>query len=367
MKFTCPSAVLAAAVHTVIRATAARSSLLTLEGVLIDAQQDRVVLTGTDLRLSIQTTIEAEVEQPGRIVVPGRLLADYTRKLPDMPARVETLDNSVIISATGTRTRLQCMEGEDFPEMPAIEGAQSIGLPAETLKTLIHRSTFAAAVDESRPILTGVLFEAGAGRCRMVALDGYRVAICTAPYDGQAEPVRAVVPASTLSRLSGLLDAQELVHLQISRSYLGITLGDTRIVSRLLEGEFIQYEQILPKEFSTFVVIAREALSDALDRAAMLAREGKNNLIKFNIEPDTLTITSNSEAGEIREEIPIDCTGKPMEIAFNARYLTDMLKGVGDEAELAMNFTTNVSPCIIRPRESEDFLYLVLPVRIYNN
>ena len=364
MKIQCDSAQLSAAVATVTKAMAARTTMPVLEGVHISAKNGGVKLACTDLRLGIETVLEATVASEGEAVLPGKLFAEMARKLPDGEVEISTDNTTATISARGTRARLQVLDGSEFPALPIVENATTVMLPACTLKKLIHQTVFAAAVDESRPILTGVLLELHPGRVRMVALDGFRLAVSDAEYTGEANGIKAVVPAVTLNRVASLLDDDDNVTMEAGPTHLGIELKGTKVITRLLEGEFLRYEQIIPSEWLTRVNVARQALSTALDRASMLAREGRSNLVRLKITEDMLVVTSNSEAGDIYEEIPVSREGRDLEIAFNSRFLTEVLR-VLDTEELTMNFTTAVNSSVLRPAGSEAFTYLVLPVRAF--
>jgi DNA polymerase III subunit beta len=364
MKISCDSAQLATAVSTVTKALATRTTMPVLEGVHITAKNDTVKLTCTDLRLGIQTILPAHVTSEGEAVLPGKLFSEMARKLPEGEVEISTDGTTASISAKGTRTRLQVLDGSEFPALPMVENATTVMLTSETLKKLIHQSVFAAAVDESRPILTGVLLEFLPGICRMAALDGFRLAVSNAEYTGEVNGLKAVVPASTLTRVASLLAEDETVLLEIGPTHLGVTLSATKITTRLLEGEFLRYEQIIPSECLTRINVARSALSTALDRASMLAREGRSNLVRLKIAEDVLVVTSNSEAGDIYEELPITREGRDLEIAFNSRFLTDVLRYL-DADELTMSFTTSVNSSVIRPANSDSFTYLVLPVRAF--
>ncbi len=364
MKISCECAQLAAAVGTVTKALPGRTTMPALEGVHIAAHGDTVTLTCTDLRLGIATVLPATVEEEGEAVLPGKLFSEMARKLPDGTVHIAVEGTTAQISGRGTRTRLQVMDSAEFPALAQVEDATGVLLPAETLRGLIHRTVFAAATDESRPILTGVLVEFLPGVCRFVALDGFRLAICNAPYNGEAGGLKAVVPATALTRLASLLDDEEPVALEIGPTHLGATLGGTRVVTRLLEGEFLRYEQILPTEWFTRITVARAGLATALDRASMLAREGRSNLVRLKIAEDTLVVTSNSEAGDVYEEVPVSREGRDLEIAFNSRFLTDVLRNLESE-ELTMQFTTSVNSAVLHSAEGDDFTYLVLPVRAF--
>lgn len=366
MKIICDSSQLSDAVGTATKALATRTTMPVLEGVLIQARDDVVRLSCTDLKLGIETILPAKVLSEGEAVLPGKLFGEMARKLPEGDVEISTDGTTASISARGTRTRLQVLDGSEFPALPKVENATTLMMPGETLKKLIHQSVFTAAVDESRPILTGVLVEFLPGLCRMVATDGFRLAVANAEYTGEAQGLKAIVPSSTMSRVSGLLSDEETVALEVGPTHMGVTLSATKVITRLLEGEFLRYEQIIPAEWLTRINVSRLAFSTALDRASMLAREGRSNLVRLKISEDLLVVTSNSEAGDIYEEIPITREGRDLEIAFNSRFLTDVMRYI-DADELTMSFTTPVNSSVIRPANSDAFTYLVLPVRAFTS
>jgi DNA polymerase-3 subunit beta len=366
MKILCDSSQLSAAVGAVTRALAARTTMPVLEGVHVSAKSNTVKLACTDLRLGIETILPAQVVSEGEVVLPGKLFSEMARKLPEGEVEISTDGTTATISGRGTRTRLQALDGAEFPALPKVEHATTVMLSSATLGKLIHQSIFAAAVDESRPILTGVLVEFLPGTVRMVALDGFRLAVSNAEYTGDAKGIKAVVPATALSRVASLLGEDETVVLEVGATHLGVTLSATKVIARLLEGEFLRYEQIIPTEWLTRINLSRAAFSTALDRASMLAREGRSNLVRLKIGEDMLVVTSNSEAGDIYEEIPITREGRDLEIAFNSRFLTDVMKYL-DAEELSMSFTTAVNSSVIRAADSDAFTYLVLPVRAFSS
>jgi DNA polymerase-3 subunit beta len=198
----------------------------------------------------------------------------------------------------------------------------------------------------------------------MAALDGFRLAVRTAKLDSLNDGIKAVVPAKTLNEIQRILkDTQDNVKIEFTGSHVLFGLENTRVISRVLEGEFINYRQIIPDEYGTSIRLKNIDLLESCERASLLAREGRNNLIKLNITRDVLEITSNAEIGEVREELAVETEGKDLEIAFNSKYLTDALKVIEDEY-VNIEFTTSVSPCIIKPEESETYTYLLLPVRV---
>lgn len=200
----------------------------------------------------------------------------------------------------------------------------------------------------------------------MVALDGYRLALRQASLPAQPGSLSAVAPAASLGEIAKILsgDEEDPAEITLTGSHLFVRVGHTKFVTRLLEGEFIRYRQILPVDWQTRILVNVRQMMQAIERASTLAREGRNNLIRFSIDGSVLQIRSNSEIGNAQERVPIELEGKEIEIAFNARYLADVFKNIDDE-EAYLCFTTNVSPCIIRPVDGDHFLYLVLPVRIF--
>ena len=199
----------------------------------------------------------------------------------------------------------------------------------------------------------------------MVALDGFRLAMRKAAVDGPESGVSAVVGGKVLGDIAKILnDVEDEISLCFSRSHVQMNMGATHIVARLLEGEFIRYRQILPEQWQTRVAVRTSELSSAIDRASLIAREGKSNLVCFKLDGDTLTVTSNSENGDMEERMDVTTEGKDLTIAFNVRYITDVLKAIADD-EVFMRFNSNVSPCVVCPTEGESYLYLVLPVRVF--
>lgn len=353
-------------IATASRAIATKSTMPILEGILVEAAGGKLTLMCTDMMLGISCSVPADIIEEGRVVMPGRMFAEIVRKIPDGTVDVSINEQlSATIRCMGSRTTLAALDAEEFPELPAVSGSSPITLQKNVLRDMIRHTLFATATEETRPILTGALLEREGEETLMVALDGYRLALWRCA-DGQGgDPVHAVIPGKSLGEIAKILDdGEEEMDLSIDGSHLMVCLENTTIVTRLLEGEFIKYRQIIPGDFSTRVKINTRALSDSIDRASLMVREGKSNLIRLAVEEDKLIITANSDIGNVYEEIPITLDGKTLEIAFNARYFSDMLKVLEDE-EIELNFSSNVSPCVVKPVEGDSYIYLILPVRIY--
>ena len=236
-------------------------------------------------------------------------------------------------------------------------------IPQDLLKNMIRQTIFATAQDETRPILTGVLFEVKDGVLSMVALDAYRLALRKSNVDLSSN-ISAVIPGKTLNEVGKILDSSnEEVEITFTPNHILFKVENTRVISRLLEGEFINYRQIIPEEYKLRVKANSKMLLDSIERASLLAKEGKTNLIKMNITNDNMIITSNSQFGNVHEEVPIVLEGNELQIAFNSKYFIDALKII-DEEEVYLEFSSSVSPCLVKTIESEDYVYLILPVRL---
>ncbi len=348
------------------RAIAARSSSPVMEGVLISTCEEGLRLTCSDIALGIETIVPATVLEEGSGVLPGKLLQEIIRKQPEGELELEfSPQYQATIRCQGARTKLSGLSPAQFPALPEIGQSKTIQLPQKTLREMINRTSFAIAVDETRPILMGCLVEAEGDNLTVVALDGFRLAMRKESFSSELPSLTAVVPGKVLSEIAKILDdSDELVSLEWGKSHLMADMGGTKIVARLLDGEFIRYRQILPAEWQTRVTVDKRLLEDAMDRAALMAREGKNNLVRLHIDQGTLLITSNAELGDVREEIPIKFEGRELDIAFNVRYLIETLRAIEDE-EVVLRFNTNVSPCVLCPTFGDKYLYLALPVRVF--
>ena len=364
--FICDTNELNTALSIVSRALAVRSTKPILEGILFESCDEGLRLTCTDLALGIETLLPATFSEEGRAVLPGKLLCEIIRKLPGGPCDIAIGERmQATIRCASVRTTINGFDPVEYPELPQVEG-ERFELPQNTLKDMIGRTLFAIAQDESRPILTGCLMEINASEMRVVALDGFRLALRKENVAGPSAPVSAVVGGRVLGDIAKILaDTEEPVSLCFTKSHVRMNIGQTRVVARLLEGEFIRYRQILPEEWQTRVTVERAELGSAIDRASLIAREGKSNLVCFKLDGETLEVSSNSETGDMEEKMQVITEGKDLTIAFNVRYITDVLKALSDD-QIVMRFNSNVSPCVVCPVEGDSYLYLVLPVRVFN-
>ncbi len=367
MKFICQQHLLSKALNTVCKAVTTRTTIPILKGILLEASSDNILkLAASDLDLSIEKKISASVFEEGSIVVSSRLFTDIIRKLPNEDIEIELFENNnVRIKCHSSEFVIIGQPAEEFPNIGEIRHNDAVSIDKELFKEMIKKTSFSASIDEAKGVIVGVLIEMDKESLNMVALDGFRMAV-TKEYMKNAERRKIIISARILNEIQKILvdeDKEKEISLILDEKKAIINLEDTKIVLRLLEGEFIKYKDIIPKEHKTKIHVPRTDFLESIERASLLAKEGKNNLIKISINENEMRITSRSEEGNVKEDVSVEKTGEDLDIGFNSKYLLDVLKAVSDE-EIKMEFNSSVSPCLIRPVEGDHFEYLILPVRI---
>ena len=321
MKLICNGSDLSDAVGKVFKAVSTRSTNPVLEGIHLKAERGTLTLIANDLELSIEKSIVADVKIEGETVVPGKFFAEFVKKLTQEQIELALTDgNRLKIRYMQSEGVLQCLDPADFPEVKALNEAQSFIIIKNEFKDLINKIAFSVSMDDARPMLKGVQLEIDENTVTGVALDGYRLAKCVKPVEKTTAMMSAVVPARSLNEIARLLeDTTDPVQIFIQRNYMLVDLNHTRITTRLLDGDFINYKQIIPVEFNTSVTVPREQFESGLERAILLARSDKNNLVTFTIGDEVMQLSSNSEVGSITEKLPVKIDGVDITIAFNAR------------------------------------------------
>lgn len=367
MKIICDGADLSDAVLKVSKGTSNKTTNPILEGIKVVAEEDFVTLSATDLELSIEKTIRGMVQIEGEMVVPGKFFCEYIKKLNNEQIELSVDEKNVLsIKYTDSVGKIQCLNATEFPQIKQLEDSQYFDMTEKDLKALISKSIYAVATEDVRPILKGVKLEVVGDTITAVALDGYRLAVVKKNVIGASGNLTCIVPARSLNEISKLLgDEEKTIRVNVGKNFMMVDIDNTKMTTRLLEGDFINYKQIIPTDFSTHLVLNKDQLLDALERASLLSRVDRNNLVKFEIVDKVMKLSSKSEIGDIKENITISLKGNDLNIAFNARYFTEALRAINDEF-LKLEFTSAVSPCIIQPNEGDEFLYLILPVRIMN-
>lgn len=368
MKFTCSQQVLSKALNTVSKAVSTRTTIPILKGILIEADENgKIRLAASDLDLSIEKITDAEVSEAGSVVVQSKLFGDIIRKLPSEDITIEASDdNRVLIKNSRSEFVIVGLAADEFPSFGETEeDAEEILLDKEIFREMIGKTAFSASIDESKGIITGVLTEISGEKMTMVALDGFRMAVTREACKNSADK-KFIISAKIMNELSKIIadtESEDDMKLLVGSKKAMALFKDTKVVIRLLEGEFIKYNDIIPKEHKIRITVARNELLDAIERASLLAKEGKNNLVRIKLEEDMLIISSRSEEGNVREECMISKEGDYLEIGFNSKYVSDVIKSIDDE-EIAMEFNANINPCLVKPLSGDAYEYLILPVRI---
>ncbi|MVX63651.1 DNA polymerase III subunit beta [Clostridium chromiireducens] len=373
MKFIIGKANLLDNLNKVSRAITGKASLTALKGVFIQVAKGQIIMLGSDMDLSIFARGTCEVIEAGMILVDAKIFIEIIHKLPEGDITIEkTEDNLVKISCKKSEFRIVRMNETEYPELPKETNGTEIIMPKEVFGKMIGEVHFAIAQDESRPILQGILYEIKDSILRLVALDGYRLALSSNKVNCSND-MSAVIDGKSLISISKLIGSNGQMKLYLHKNHIEFRLDNIIIYSRLLEGQYIKYESLLPQDKSKIeVVINRLEFIEAIERSALIAKSSdtsSNPILKFNILNDgildLLVVNSKSSMGKVREEITVEILGteKELEIAFNGRYLLEMLKNMNSE-KLIMKVNTPVSPCICHPADSEDSKYLILPVRL---
>ena len=366
MRFYISTEDLNAGISVISKALPSRTTMPILEGIYAQAQGNELLLKCNDLSLQIETILPATVEGEGSLVFPGKLFSDLARRQPDEQTLIDTEKTTVTMKSGRARATMQAFDASEYHSMPLTRQEFFISIKKSTFKRMIRQTIFSTAQDETKPILTGVLLEITDGLLSMVALDGYRLALRREEIEGGESEQKVVVPAKSLMEIAKILeDSDDIIKIVFSKTHLLIDLEHTKITTRLLEGEFIKYKQILPESHTTRVRVNRQELLDSIERVSLIAREGKSNLIKFLFKDELLAISANSEAGKSNEEISVSVMGSELEIAFNAKYVSDVLKALDDD-EIFLEMNSNISPCVVKPVQGDRFYFLILPVRLFS-
>lgn len=340
-----------------------RTTMQILDGILLETKNNKLKLTATDLQMSIETYVDCHVDMEGSIVVNSRIFGDIIRKLPDSTIYIQVDNNSINIKCENSEFNIIGNSATEYPELPIILEQDSFQIPNDLFKTAIRQTVFSTTQDETRPSLTGVLLEIIDKDISFVALDGYRLALKKAPVFSNKD-IKIIIPGRALVELNKILeDNEENLRIGASPGHVVFDTGETIIYSRLLEGQFFNYKEIIRNDHKTSVIVNKKLFQDSLERASLLAKEEKANLVKLNITDGEIIIKSNSEIGNVNEVIKAESSGDNLNIAFNSRYILEGIKVI-DSEEIQLNFMGSLNPCIITPVQDENYIYLVLPVRL---
>lgn len=364
MKFSISQSELQNALTVVQKGVSTRSTLPVLSGIYIETEGDSVTFQTTDLELSIQYNAPAMVEEEGMAVVPGKLIVDIVKSLPDAAVHITAGEEDAVITCDTSSFSIKCLNPEDFPSFPVVQTDQTISIPFEVFSSMAKRVCRVASRDESRPILTGVLVTLEGGTLRMVSTDSYRLAVSQRAVETDAQDFNAVIAASFMSELAALPKTGEDISLALAENQIVVSYHETVFVNRRIEGRYPNYKQLLPPNYETRAVVGTSALAAAVKRAGLLGQNGSS--VKFTVDADAQLLTLSSavqDIGSAQESIPAQVEGQSVEIAFNGGYVVEGLSAVNDQS-VALELQNSMRPGIFKGADDQDYLYLVMPVRI---
>lgn len=366
MKVLCNKEVLVTGVNTVQRAVSSKNTLPVLQGILLKAESNLLQFSATDLELGIQCEVSATVEMEGSIVLPAKLFGEIVRKLPDTQILLELQNETLLIKYYQSEIVLKGFNSEDFPLLPDFfDDPVSYNLSTAIFKSMIRQTVFACAADESRPVFTGTLLHIEGQTIRLVATDTHRLAyrIAEIPNPDNIE-FSGIIPAKTMTEIYRLLkDEDESINIRFTKSQVAFAFGQVHLMSRLIDGQFPNYVQVIPKTCQTKIFMDLKSFLEAVERASLLSRDSQiGNIIRLTVENSMLRIDQTSEAGKISEHVELQMDGQDNVVSFNAKLLLDALKII-DSQDIVFELSGSYGAGIIRPLDDPNYLYLVLPVR----
>lgn len=368
MKFSCGKKSFSDSVSIIQRAVSTKSTLPALEGILIKAANDLITITSNDLEIGMTTTISANVSEPGDIVLNAKLFSDILRKLPAEKVDI-VADEKLLTTVTSGVAEFTILgiPASEFPETPALAECENFTIPQNILSCMIRQTLFCISTDDSKPVHTGSLFELSDGEIRIVSVDGFRLAIRTETIKNSLV-LKFVVPGKTLSEVLKMLssDSEDPIQMSIGKRHILFKINGYTVISRLLEGDFLDYHNVIVNSSSTEIKINVRNFTDSIDRASLLISDRLKSPVKCVFEKDIIKVTCSTASGKVYDEIPSSLSGDTLEMGFNNRYLLDALKACEcDEVRVLLNGP--LSPMRIYPSDGEGFTFLVLPVRLKND
>ena len=366
MKLICSKNLLNDAISMAQKAIATRSTLPILDGLLFEADGDTLIITGYDLETGIECTVDTDVIRPGKVVVNSKMIGDIIRKLPEEIINIEVDDNYLIKITSGkARFRIKGIAAEDYPKIPIVEEAEQLSVSQDVLREMISQTIFAASADENRPILNGIKVISQANKLELIAIDGFRLAIRREEFADELPAMSFIVPAKAMQEVAGVLDpVDKPVKIYPSHNHILFDTGTVKLVSRLLQGEYMDYNKVVPSEAMSKMNLNARDMLNAIDRASLVINVDQRRFpvtIK-NEDQSTISISSQTDLGEVHEEIPVELTGDQVDADYNPKYFIDALRSIIEE-NITLEFSGTFGPCLIKPLEGEKFLYLVLPLR----
>ena len=369
MKVICEKEKILKGIISVINGVATKTTMPILEGILIQTNDNELKLTSYDLEIGIEYILEAEIKEQGNTVVNATMFSEIIKRLPSSEIKLTINENNLLeIECEGSLYKLATMNPDEFTELPKINVNNSIEIEQTTLKNMIRKTIFAVSTEENRPIFTGCLFEVTENRLNVVAVDGYRLAIKSNVLNENSNNFSSVIPGKTLNEVNKIIsDSFDTVKIGIARNQALFEMENCKIVTRLLDGEFLKYSNTIPQNWDTRIKVNKNNIQNCFERILLISASSiekeKKYPVRIKIEIGKVTISCANQTGDAKEEIFVETEGKELEIGFNPRFFLDALKAIDDE-EVYIEFGTNRSPCIIKPIEDGDYIYMILPIKM---
>jgi len=370
MKIVCQKENILKAINSVTKAVASKTTMPILEGILIQTNDNDIKFTTYDLEIGIEYIIkEAEIKEHGATVVNSIMFSEIIRRLPDTEISISLNEkNLLIIECEGSVYKLATMNPNEFPELPKIDVENSIELEQKSLKDMIRKTIFAVSTEENRPIFTGCLFEIKDNKLNVVAVDGFRLAWKTRFLPNQVNNFTAVIPGRTLNEINKiLLDSFDTIKMGVNKNQALFEMENCKIVTRLLDGEFLNYSSVIPEKWETRIRVDKKIIQDCFERVSLISssviEKERKYPVKVSIDIGKVIISCTNQTGDAKEEIFLTTEGHNLEAGFNPKYFLDALRAIDDQ-EIFIDFGTSISPCIIRPVDNGDYIYMILPIRM---
>ena len=369
MKIVCYKDSILKAINSVTKGVASKTTMPILEGILIQTNDNEIKLTTYDLEIGIEYVIDSEVLEQGSTVVNAFMFSEIIRKLPNTEIKISLNEQGLLeIECEGALYKLATMNPEEFPELPKIEVENSIELEQNVLKNMIRKTIFAVSSEESRPIFTGSLFEVKDNQLSVVSIDGFRLALRKQFLEEKTNDFSAVIPGKTLVEVNKILsDSFEPVKIGVAKNQALFQLDNCKIVTRIIDGEFLNYKNVIPESWDTRIRVNKANIQDSFERISLISSSAiekeKKYPVKVNVGVGNVVISCTNQTGDAKEELFVSTEGKSLEVGFNPKYFLDSLKAIDDE-EVFIQFGSNISPCLIKSIENDSYVYMILPIRL---
>ena len=370
MKIVCEKDTILKAINSVTKAVASKTTMPILEGILIQTNDKEVKFTTYDLEIGIEYIMECTVKEQGATVVNAIMFSEIIRKLPDSEINITINENNLlVIECEGSLYKLATMNPEEFPELPKIDIENSIEIEQNSLKDMIKKTIFAVSTEENRPIFTGCLFEIKNNKLNVVAVDGFRLAWKSRFLQTKVNDFSAVIPGRTLNEINKILnDSFDTIKIGVAKNQALFEMENCKIVTRLLDGEFLNYASVIPHNWETRIRVDKNNVQNCFERVSLISASSiekeKKYPVRVNIEIGKVTISCTNQTGDAKEEIFVETEGKNLEAGFNPKYFLDALRAIDDQ-EVFINFGSSISTCIIKSIEKNgNYVYMILTIRM---